>query len=287
MIDPLEWTARVLDVLPRTQLSRLLGGVALIRAPAPVLDAAIALYVRTYGIDMSEVDIPKGGFRSFDEFFTRRLEPGARPIADDVRALVSPADGRIDGAGRLTQSARLFVKGTSYTAADLIGDATQGARYEGGSYFVVYLSPKDYHRVHAPVSGEIDEVRYTPGTLYPVNRIGTEHVPQLLVRNERVSIVQRSEIHGTVTTVLVGAMAVGRIALAFDDLQTNRGVPGGTRSYADAPIRMERGMELGMFHLGSTVVVLAPPDCCLHLDVEVGATVRVGQALGVARDVCG
>src|SRR5690606_25730671 len=140
-----------------------------------------------------------------------------------------------------------------------LGDAEAATRYEGGTFFIVYLAPRDYHRVHAPVDGPVERIRYVPGTLFPVNSIGTEHVPRVFARNERVVIVQRSPRFGEVTTIMVGAIGVGRIGLAFDDLKTNLGHRPGVREYGpDAP-RMRKGDELGVFHLGSTAVVLVEP----------------------------
>ncbi len=279
-LSPTRLAAQAVRALPRKHVSRLLGRVASLRGPTPVLNAAIAAYVRAYGVDMGEVEVPRGGFRTFDEFFTRRLELGAREIDPDRRALVSPADGRIEGFGRLTENAELVVKGMRYTAGDLLGDAQEAVRYQGGHYFVVYLSPKDYHRVHAPTSGSVHQVRYVPGTLFPVNRIGSKYIPQLLARNERIAVVQQSQVHGEVTTILVGAIGVGRIGLAFDDLQTNSGYAVGTRSYAETPILIDRGGELGVFHLGSTVIVMTPAACGLDINLEVGASIRMGQAIG-------
>ena len=112
-----------------------------------------------------------------------------------------------------------------------------------------------------------------------MNPIGSEYIPQLLARNERISVLQRSWVHGPVTTILVGAIGVGRVALAFDDLQTNSGHAIGTRSYADAPVPVERGDELGVFHLGSTVIVMTLPECTLYAELEVGASIRMGQAM--------
>ena len=280
VMSPTRLAAQAVRALPRKHLSRLLGRAALLRRPTAVLDAAIAAYVHAYGVDMSEVEVPQGGFRTLDEFFTRRLEPGTRGIDPDRRALVSPADGRMEGFGRLTENAELVVKGMRYTARDLLGDAQEAIRYQGGHYFVVYLSPKDYHRVHAPTCGSVHHVRYVPGTLFPVNRIGSKYIPQLLARNERIAVVQQSDVHGAVTTILVGAIGVGRIGLAFDDLQTNSGYTIGKRSYADAPIPIDRGAELGVFHLGSTVIVMTPPECVLDIKLEVGASIRMGQAMG-------
>jgi phosphatidylserine decarboxylase len=269
--------AQTVRVLPRKGLSRALGRLTSAHAPRPVLDAAIAAFVRAYDVDLSEVEMPPGGFQTFDEFFTRRLLPGARAIDPDPRAMVSPADGRIEDLGAITAAGELIVKGQPYTAADLLGDPEEAARYEGGRYFIVYLSPRDYHRVHAPTCGSVQYIRYVPGSLYPVNRIGTDHIPQLFARNERLAIVQEGKTHGRVTTIMVGAIGVGRIGLSFDELETNRGHAPGVRSYADAPIPLERGEELGVFHMGSTAIVMTPPECELELVATPGTAVRMGE----------
>jgi phosphatidylserine decarboxylase len=246
-----------------------------------VVDAAIAAFVRTYDVDMSEVDTPSGGFRTFDDFFTRRLLDGARVVDPDPTALVSPADGRIEDFGEITADGELTVKGQPYTAAALLGDSEAAAAYEGGHYFIVYLSPRDYHRVHAPTCGSVQYMRYVPGTLFPVNRIGTDFIPQLFARNERLAIVQEGVVHGIVTTIMVGAIGVGRIGLSFDDVQTNRGDTPGLRSYADSPIPLDRGDELGVFHMGSTAIVMTPPACKLDVVAQVGASIRLGEAMAM------
>jgi len=273
--------AQTVRVLPRKRLSRALGRFAASRAPQPLVDVAIATFVRAYDVDLSEVDLPPGGFRTFDEFFIRTLREGARPVDPDPRALVSPADGRIEDLGAITAGGKLIVKGQPYTAAALLGDADAGAAYEGGHYFIVYLSPRDYHRVHAPTCGSVQRVRYVPGTLFPVNRIGTEFIPQLFARNERLAIVQEGAVHGIVTTIMVGAIGVGRIGLSFDDIQTNRGDTPGLRNYAESPIPRERGDELGVFHMGSTAIVMTPPECEIELVVKAGVSIRMGEAMAV------
>jgi phosphatidylserine decarboxylase len=239
----------------------------------------VRAFVRAYDVDLSEVQMPDGGFRTFDEFFTRRLVVGARIVDPDARCLVSPADGRMEDLGTISGTGELVVKGQVYTAADLLGDTRAAERYEGGHYFIVYLSPRDYHRVHAPTCGAVQYVRYVPGTLYPVNRIGTDHIPQLFARNERLAIVQDGSVHGTVTTIMVGAIGVGRIGLSFDEVQTNRGHEPGVRSYADSPVPRDRGDELGVFHMGSTAIVMTPPECKLEIMAEAGAVVRMGQCI--------
>jgi phosphatidylserine decarboxylase len=273
--------AQTVRVLPRKRLSRAFGRLAASHAPQRVVDAAVAAFVRAYDVDLSEVDVPPGGFRTFDDFFTRTLREGARPVDPDPRALVSPADGRIEDLGAITADGGLIVKGQPYTAAALLGDPEAAASYQGGHYFIIYLSPRDYHRVHAPTCGSVQRMRYLPGTLFPVNRIGTDFIPQLLVRNERLAIVQAGMVHGIVTTIMVGAIGVGRIGVSFDDVQTNRGDTPGLRSYAESPIARERGDELGVFHMGSTAIVMTPPECELEVVVRAGVSIRMGEVMAI------
>jgi len=271
--------AQTVRVLPRKRLSRALGRLAASRAPQPMVDAAVAAFIRAYDVDLSEVDMPPDGFRTFDEFFTRRLREGARVVDPDRRALVSPADGRLEDLGEITAEGELIVKGQPYTASALLGDPDAAAAYERGHYFIVYLSPRDYHRVHAPTCGSVQCMRYVPGTLFPVNRIGTDFIPQLFARNERLAIVQEGAVHGIVTTIMVGAIGVGRIGLSFDDVQTNRGDTPGLRSYAESPIPRDRGDELGVFHMGSTAIVMTPPECKLDVVVQAGASIQMGEVM--------
>jgi phosphatidylserine decarboxylase len=280
---PYRLAAQTLRLLPRKQISQTLGRVAATRAPRPLVDAAIAAFVRSYDVNLDEAEIPAEGFETFDAFFTRRLRPGARPIDPDPEALVSPADGRLEDLGPISLDGELLVKGSRYTVADLLGDAADAAAYEGGRYFVVYLSPRDYHRVHAPTCGDVQYVRYVPGTLFPVNRIGTQYVPQLFARNERLAIVQESKVHGRVTTIMVGAIGVGRIGLSFDELQTNSGHAAGERRYDNASVVRAAGDELGVFHLGSTAVVLTTAKCRLSVEAEPNASVKMGEALARGR----
>lgn len=256
-----------------------MGRLAGLRA-GPVARRAIDAFVKAYDVDLSEALVPHGGYQTFNEFFTRRLHPGARQPDPDPGAVLSPADGRVEDLGPIDPSATLLVKGKRYEVADLVGDPAAAERYRGGTFFIVYLSPRDYHRVHAPVSGPIARVRYVPGTLYPVNSIGLTHVPQLFARNERIAIVQDSESHGEVTTVMVGAIGVGRIGLSFDDVESNVGHTPGTRDYGGDGPPMGRSEELGVFYLGSTAIVFVGPDAPLDLVIDPGEHVRVGQAVG-------
>lgn len=238
-------------------------------------------YCDAYGVDLSECEVPDGGFGSFDSFFTRRLKPGARPIEADPTTVVSPADGRIEAAGIVDPDARLSIKGCEYSLGDLLGDDEASNALVGGFFFVVYLSPRDYHRVHAPVEGAIDRVHHVAGTLYPVNEIGVRHVDRLFARNERVAIHQRSEQHGHTCTIMVGAIGVGRISLSFDStVISNSSLPTGRRVYPDAERpQVERGGELGMFHLGSTAIVFVRPTVQSEFVRQLGDSVRMGEAV--------
>lgn len=256
-----------------------MGTLARQRPSASVVGAAIRLFARVYDVDLSEAIVPEAGFRSFDQFFTRRLRPGARPLDQDERALLSPADGRLEDAGEIDASLRLQIKGRDYSVAELLGSADQADAYAGGRHFVVYLSPRDYHRVHAPVSGPVRLMRYVPGTLFPVNSIGTEFVHDLFARNERVVVSQQSERYGLVTTIMVGAIGVGRIGLSFDPLETNGGGAASCRDYGESGTCLERGAELGVFHLGSTAIVLCPAAARMEPMVPIGAPTIMGQAL--------
>jgi phosphatidylserine decarboxylase len=272
--------ATSLRVLPRKQLSRMLGRLARVAAPERVMHTAMRAYCRAYDVDLSECEVPAGGFASFDAFFTRHLRAGTRTLDPDPNTVLSPSDGRVEDLGVIEPGATVRVKGKSYDVGELVGDSAAGPELEGGRFAVIYLSPRDYHRVHAPVTGPVTAVRHVPGTLFPVNALGVRYVPKLLARNERVAIHQRSEEHGRVVTVMVGAVGVGRIGLSFDDtVITNDGRAPGLRVYSDHPPQLRRGDELGVFHLGSTVVLFLPPGNAHELLPPAGSFVRMGQAL--------
>lgn len=247
-------TAQILRVLPRTRITRAMGKLADYSWPSPVGKAVVNLYCRAYDVDLDECR-KASGFESFDEFFTRELRDGARPLlsGDELRrTAISPADGRIDSIGPINASSQFFVKGRPYRVDELVGDEEDARRYEGGEGCVVYLSPRDYHRVHAPVAGEITMVRSMPGDYYPVNAIGVRHVHNLFVRNRRVAIVidtPKESGFGRVTVVMVAAMVVGRITVTGID---ERDV-----SFKNHTLSKHVGVgdEIGIFRLGSTAVV--------------------------------
>jgi phosphatidylserine decarboxylase len=259
-------------------LSRLTGRIADLRVPRLLLAPAIRAYARGFGVDLSEAELPPEGYPSFNAFFTRRLRTGVRPIAVAGDAVVSPSDSHLSSIGRVPADGRLEqVKGETYAVEALLGSSEDAARFRDGQHATLYLSPAMYHRVHSPVDGEIVSWRYQAGRLFPVNAMGARAVPGLFTRNERVSVRIETPSHGAVAVVLVGAANVGRISLAFTDLVTNRGHAAGT-FHPPAPIPIRRGDELGVFNLGSTVVLLIA-DPALAPAAQAGSLVRMGQPL--------
>jgi phosphatidylserine decarboxylase len=279
--SPSRVAATSLHVLPRKGISRTLGRVARVSAPRKLLRLAIQAYCATYDVDLDDYEIPEGGFETFDAFFIRKLRPGRRPLDPDPEALLSPADGWLQDVGTIDVSSSLRIKGRNYSVGELLEDRMAASLYAGGQFAVIYLSPRDYHRVHAPVSGAVRLVRHVEGTLFPVNAIGVQHIPRLFARNERVVVEQESAQHGPISTVMVGAIGVGRISVSFDaKVVTNDGRRCGERVFGagQGPL-LQRGAELGAFHLGSTVIVFAGPSSALSLAKRPGDHIRLGEAL--------
>jgi phosphatidylserine decarboxylase len=271
--------AEVLRVLPRKHISHFMGRLADVDASPALVKRAIATFVRAYDVDMSEAIVPAQGFASFDAFFTRALKPGARVADGRPDVVVSPADGRVEDFGPIAPDARFRVKGFDYTVAELLGSESEAGLFAGGAFFIVYLSPRDYHRVHAPVDGRVLRARHVDGTLYPVNALGLKYVAKLFARNERVVTVQGARF-GAVATVMVGAIGVGRITMSYDDrFLTNQGKVSPPVDYGTEGPALARGGELGRFHLGSTAIVLLGPGHDYRFMVDAGRHVRLGQAI--------
>lgn len=251
--------AQLLRVLPRERITRAVGRLCDARLHPRISSAVVDLYVRAYRVELGDAVLPDGAFPTFDAFFTRRLREGARPAEADPGVLISPADGRLEDLGPITVGGRLLIKGRDYDVAALVGDPAEVARYEGGQFAIVYLSPRDYHRVHSPVAGKVTLIRSMPGKLFPVNAIGERHIPSLFSTNRRVAIVIDTPDHGRVTVVMVGAMIVGRITVSA---VPGHDVPLGTH-VVDPPQIVARGDEIGIFHLGSTAVVFVEKGVAL------------------------
>ena len=230
-------------------------------------------------MDLSEAATPLRSHPTVSALFTRPLRPGVRswPPAESVAG--SPVDGVMGQAGRIEEGRLLQAKGRSYTAAALLDDRATAERFHDGVFATVYLSPRHYHRIHAPVAGRVGRARHVPGRLLPVNRPAVRLVDRLFPRNERLICLLEETPLGAMAVVAVGAFNVGRITAAFDDrLVTNRrSARAETRVY-HPPVAVERGDEIMTFHLGSTVVLLFEPNVELQVPSP-GTEIRLGDPL--------
>lgn len=242
--------------MPQHAITKLMGRLAFCETPW-LKNAFIQHFIQRYDVDLSEAAIQNiQDFRHFNDFFTRRLKPGARPIGSGV---VSPCDGLMSQWATIEKGSLIQAKGHSYSAQALLTRDTWVPELEGGVFSTIYLSPKDYHRVHMPLSGRLEQMIYVPGDLYSVNLVTADHIPNLFARNERVVCVFRTPENHLFVMVLVGAMIVGSMATAWAG--TIRGHQPNILSwtYENTPhqsIGLEKGEEMGFFHVGSTVVLL-------------------------------
>jgi phosphatidylserine decarboxylase len=275
--------AALLRALPVKGVSRMAGRLAAARLPGPLLRPLIRGFGAAFGVDFDEARDPVASFSSFQDFFTRRLRDGARPVDPDPRAFVSPCDGAWGAAGRIEAGRLLQVKGRDYSLAALLGSADEATRLEGGVFATLYLSPRDYHRFHTPCEVEVVAACHLPGRLWPVNSIGLQGVDGLFAENERICAWMRppgSDGPAPLCLVAVGATMVGSVRVEFDDLSTN--VPGAVATFRryQPPVTFARGAEWGRFEFGSTIVLVAAPG---FLELEIapaGAAVRLGTRIG-------
>lgn len=267
-------------------MSRLVGRLADVPIPRPLRRPVLGAFAAAVGIDLAEAEGELRDYPCLDAFFVRRLRPGLRPMPSDPHTVVSPVDGRLGQIGEVAEGRAIQAKGLRYSVAELLGDPAEAAGFEGGWFATIYLSPRDYHRIHAPVSGAVTWARHEPGALMPVNPPAVTLVPDLFARNERLAC-RLASAAGAVAVVAVAAINVGRISAAFDPawngprggVTNRRGAGPESRRY-EPPPRVERGAELMAFHLGSTVVLLGQGNGpALRPDLEPGAVVRLGQPL--------
>lgn len=245
----------------------------------------IGAFMRGYAPEMADAAEPAPlAYPSFNAFFTRPLRTGARPLDPDSRALVSPCDGTVSLAGEIRGDRLLQAKSHEYTLTALLADPAWSARFAGGSFATLYLAPYNYHRVHMPLDGRLSAAWHVPGRLFSVNRQTAQRVPGLFARNERVVCAFDGE-HGPFVVILVGALFVGSMSTVWhgDITPSRTGAEVRTlQPVAQAALWQPRGAELGRFNMGSTVILLLPPDA-VRWDptLRPGVSVRVGQRLGM------
>jgi phosphatidylserine decarboxylase len=270
-------------LVPQRLLSRLIGHLADSEVPW-IKQTFIDWFRRRYQVDMSEAVEPDATlYASFNAFFTRALHPAARPIDQAGDSIVSPADGLVSQAAHIHQGRILQAKGQTYSALELLGgDAALAQEFEGGATATVYLSPRDYHRVHMPVAGVLRQMTYIPGQLFSVNQVTADNVPRLFARNERLVCIFDTAF-GPMAVVLVGAMIVAGIETIWAGQVAPPPRRITTRRYDQpfAPIHLEKGAEMGRFKLGSTVVLLFGANAVSWAEgLCAGQTVRMGNAIG-------
>lgn len=274
-------------LLPHHLLSRLIGCAAECKA-AWLKNRLIGWFAKQYQVNMSEAQVEDlSAFAHFNDFFTRALKEGARPLDGTPNAVLCPADGAVSQLGKIEQGRVFQAKGHSYSVIELLGgDSQRAAAFMGGDFATIYLSPKDYHRVHMPLTGTLREMVYVPGRLFSVNQTTAENVPELFARNERVVCLFDTE-RGPMAVVLVGAMIVASIETVWAGLVTPPKRTLKTFNYdeaARAPITLDKGAEMGRFKLGSTAIVLFGPDQVQWADtLTANSPVQMGQRLGDPR----
>jgi phosphatidylserine decarboxylase len=263
-------------IVPQQQLSRVVGKIAASENPV-VKNVAIQAFKAQYGIDLSIAEQTNAlKYKSFNEFFTRALKEGIRDIDQDPLSVVCPADGAISQIGTVRDGDVFQAKGQSFSVEKLIGDPQLAEPFKNGEFATVYLSPKDYHRVHMPYAGTLTETLYIPGELFSVNQTTAENIPGLFARNERMVCLFDTEI-GRMAVVLVGAMIVAGI----ETVATGKVKPTGRLELNHHDLPLEKGAELGRFYLGSTAIVLFEKDKMAWDEMfKANSTVIMGECLG-------
>jgi phosphatidylserine decarboxylase len=243
----------LLYLLPKNWLSRMTGALVHLRWPNPIKDYAIRAFAKRYQINLSEAEFDVSHYPAIGDFFVRRLKSGLRPVG--LGPYVHPADAVITQMGSTEQM--IQAKDQSFSLSEFITESFSASKYAGGSFATYYLCPTDYHRVHSPLTGVIRRIVHVPGELWPVNAWSTQRIQSLFCRNERVIVEIETEI-GSALAVFVGATNVGQISIsAWPELRTNLSTDRiGTNRVKDLISPVEKGQELGCFHMGSTVVMI-------------------------------
>jgi phosphatidylserine decarboxylase len=269
-------------VLPKKLITQFMGKLASAQAGASTT-AAIRWFIKRYGVNMAEALNPDpASYASFNDFFTRPLKDGARPLA--AADYLCPVDGAISQFGAINKGQVFQAKGHHYSTTALVGgDAQLAAMFEGGHFACLYLSPKDYHRIHMPCAGSLRQMIYVPGDLFSVNPATARGVPGLFARNERVVCVFDTP-HGPFVNVLVGATIVGSMATSWHGQVNPPRLPEVTTwNYEPGRFSFRQGDEMGRFLLGSTVVMLWPKmDMTFNAGWQPGGAIRLGEAMAMA-----
>lgn len=269
--------------LPKRLLTRLMGLLAQQKVPK-LTHKVIEKFAEHYQVNFSEAENsdPKS-YATFNQFFTRALKAGARPIDSTSNSIVSPADGCVSELGKIAEGQLLQAKGIHYSAEALLGDKPLAQAFTDGAFMTVYLSPKDYHRVHIPFDGTLIKTIYIPGKLFSVNQTTAENLPGLFSGNERLVMIFQTTF-GPMAIVMVGALIVGYIETVWSGEQRpeKKCQPTTTHfSERQPPLQFKKGDEIGRFKLGSTAIVLLPKNSGQWLPtIQAGSTLKMGEKIG-------
>lgn len=279
------WRARlaaaVLDVSPdwgASAASKALGVAARTRLPRRLSRAFVSAYVRYFSVDLEDVEplASRAGYDSFNAFFTRRLRPGARPVDPRLDIISAPCDGLLRGIVPIERDTAVVAKGHAYSLAELLADEALAESFFGGLAATIYLHPRDYHRVHAPCDGAVQRVVAVPGRLMPVTAAALARLPRLFALNERLIHVLDTPF-GALAVVMIAAFGVGHMSCAYRHIDPHpRQIQ---RVDCVPPVGLRKGDELGVFHLGSTVVMLAQRGVLPLAPTDEPIAVRMGQPL--------
>lgn len=273
---------RLLHILPKNLLSHFVGILTHARYPFGLHTVVKKWFIRQYRIETAEAEHPLEHYPTMGAFFVRRLKPGARPIA--ASPLISPVDGTLTQGGRFQPGKAVLtqIKGLDYTLEDLAGPGWDLQDYLQGGFLTIYLAPYNYHRIHSPIEGQVTQVSYIPGALWPVNTWSVSHIPGLFVVNERIAVEVAGE-SGKALVIMVGATNVGRITLDFHSGMEGNKLPRpkGSHWRPQTPVQLEKGGGLGCFELGSTVILILSKKLMDNVDpallITGAKTVRMGQ----------
>lgn len=271
----------ILRYLPQGLISRAWGRLARVRRPKFFVRWLKQTFINAVGINMEEAALPLEKYDCLEAVFVRYLRPKARPVDPAAHVITSPVDGTIGARGLVRQGLLFQVKGRTYSLDELLGTTDQAQHFEGGHFLTIYLSPKDYHRIHAPYPGRVEKVTVLPGGLMPVFAESVAKVDKLFARNERIISYLESPA-GTLVVAKIGATLVGRITLAFDArIASNQGHKKRQDLTYTPGILFDKGQEMASFELGSTVVLVSNTP---HLSFDAlpeGTPIRLGQRIGI------
>lgn len=265
-------------ILPQHLLTRLAGKIAECRCPR-TKNWIIRKFIDTYHVNMKEAQLENvEDYADFNSFFIRKLKPELRPIAQQSNQIACPVDGAVSQIGYINENSLLQAKGFTFDLAALLGSTTHAELFKNGAFTTLYLSPKDYHRVHMPLTGKLRETTYIPGKLFSVNPRSVRTVDNLFARNERLVCLFDTEI-GPMAVILVGAIIVGSINTIWDNNIVSKTVT--SKSYKEK-IEMGKGEEMGYFKLGSTAIILFGKDkVTWSTELKEDSVVRMGQEIGI------